>query len=61
IYYLLYQHYKHYLVAVHFSLMIGGEIDFKDVDAFDATTITLFKAILKGAGRNSINGRKKEG
>lgn len=48
-------------MAVHFSLMIGGEIDFKDVDAFDATTITLFKAILKGAGRNSINGRKKEG
>ena len=61
IYYLLYQHYKQYLIAAHFSLMIGGEVDAKDVDSFDSTTITLFKSILKGVGRNAINGRKKGG
>ncbi|MFQ3576808.1 MAG: IS4 family transposase [Cytophagales bacterium] len=61
IYYLLYQRYKKFLIAQHFSMMIGGEVDRKDVEIFDSSTITLFKEILKGAGRNTINGRKKGG
>jgi hypothetical protein len=31
------------------------------VEVFNSTTITLFKEILKGAGRNCINGPKKGG
>lgn len=61
VYKLLYQRYKTFLIAQHFSLMIGGEVNASDVEIFDSTTITLFKDILKGAGRNSINGKKKGG
>ena len=53
----LYEHFKAELKA---QLMpIGGEVAPADVEVFDATNITLFKEILKGAGR--IQGRKKEG
>jgi len=31
------------------------------VEVFDSTTITLFKEILKGAGRNPLEGDKKGG
>jgi hypothetical protein len=57
----LYGHYKPYLNASTFSLPIGGEVDLEKVDIFDSSTITLFKEILKGAGRNAINGKKKGG
>ncbi|MDZ7605179.1 MAG: hypothetical protein U5K79_06240 [Cyclobacteriaceae bacterium] len=41
---------------------IGGEVDPCIVDVFDSSTISLFKEILKGAGRNSgIDGKKKGG
>ena len=56
----LYQHYRGKLQACH-GLPIGGEIDPTKVEVFDSTTITLFKEILKGTGRNSINGKKKGG
>lgn len=42
-------------------LDIGGEVDPRRVEVFDSTTVTLFKEILKGAGRNPINGKKKGG
>lgn len=61
IYYRLYHHYKCYLNEKSFSLPIGGEVQSEKVDIFDSTTLTLFKEVLKGAGRNSINGCKKGG
>ncbi|MCH6200810.1 hypothetical protein MMU07_14590 [Aquiflexum sp. LQ15W] len=42
-------------------LDIGGEVDPSMVEVFDSTTITLFKEILKGAGRNPLDGKKKGG
>ena len=57
----LYKHYKSYLNTTTFSLPIGGEVAGEKIEVFDSTTITLFKQILKGAGRNSVNGKKKGG
>lgn len=42
-------------------LDIGGEVDPGRVEVFDSTTVTLFKEILKGAGRTPLNGKKKGG
>jgi len=56
----LYQYYKPSL-APSFALPIGGEVNPNKVEIFDSTTITLFKEILKGAGRNAIDGHKKGG
>lgn len=56
----LYTYYKNQ-IGCSFALPIGGEVDPKKVNIFDSTTITLFKEILKGAGRNAINGHKKGG
>ena len=42
-------------------LDIGGEVDPGKVEVFDTTTVTLFKEILKGAGRNPLDGKKKGG
>lgn len=42
-------------------LDIGGEVDPGLVEVFDSTTVTLFKDILKGAGRNPLCGKKKGG
>jgi len=61
LYLVLYKHYKSYLHRTNFSLPIGGEIPPELVEIFDSTTITLFKEILKGAGRNAIDGKKKGG
>jgi len=55
----LYKHYKIYLNKTNFSLPIGGEIPPELIEIFDSTTIILFKEILKGAGRNAIDGKKK--
>ncbi len=42
-------------------LAIGGEVDPSRVELFDSTTITLFKEILKGAGRKPNKGDRKGG
>ena len=55
----LYLYYKTSL-KTHWGL-IGDEVDPSEVEVFDSTTITLFKEILKGAGRNPIDGKKKGG
>jgi hypothetical protein len=55
----LYLHYKA-LLKTHWG-PIGEEVDPCEVEVFDSTTITLFKDILKGAGRNPIDGKKKGG
>lgn len=55
----LYLHYKSVITTPLGD--IGGEVDPSLVEIFDSTTITLFKDILKGAGRNPINGKKKGG
>ncbi len=55
----LYSYYRTELKTFH--LPIGGEVSAGDVDIFDSTTITLFKDIVKGAGRNPLNGNKKGG
>ncbi len=57
----LFKHYKDYLQQTNFILPIGGEVDASRVEIFDSTTITLFKDILKGAGRKPVNGAKKGG
>lgn len=38
-----------------------SKVDIKRLYIMDSTTITLFKDILKGVGRNPINGKKKGG
>lgn len=55
----LFAHYKKKLQGNW--LDIGGEVDPSCVEVFDSTTITLFKEILKGAGRNPLKGKKKGG
>jgi len=61
IYRRLYEHYKGYLSDSCFSLPLNGELDTSMVRLFDATTVTLFVEIFKGAGRNPINGKRKGG
>jgi hypothetical protein len=54
--------YIHYKTSLKTNWMpIGGEVDLDQVEVFDSTTITLFKEILKGAGRNPLTGKKKGG
>lgn len=55
----LYLHYKTSL-KTNWGL-IGEEVEPGDVEIFDSTTVTLFKDILKGAGRNPLEGKKKGG
>jgi hypothetical protein len=59
LYFSLYMHYKASLKTNW--LPIGDEVDPAEVEVFDSSTITLFKEILKGAGRNPIDGKKKGG
>jgi hypothetical protein len=55
----LYLYYKETLkpTLCHFQ----DELDIEKVFCFDSSTITLFVDIFKGAGRNTINGKKKGG
>lgn len=54
--------YNHYKTSIKTNWEpIGGEVDPCQVEVFDSTTITLFKEILKGAGRTPIDGKKKGG
>lgn len=55
----LYLYYKSRLTGNWLS--IGGEVDPSRVELFDSTTITLFKEILKGAGRKPNKGDRKGG
>jgi hypothetical protein len=59
LYMALYLHYKSSL-KTNWS-PIGDEVDLYEVEVFDSTTVTLFKEILKGAGRNPLDGKKKGG
>ena len=56
----LYQHYKDVLNPAHCGFM-EDEIDMSKVSIFDSSTISLFVDIFKGAGRNSMTGKKKGG
>jgi hypothetical protein len=55
----LYQHHKKTLqpTICHFR----EDLDTEKIFCFDSSTITLFVDIFKGAGRNTINGKKKGG
>ena len=53
IYLALFAKYKHFLSDSRSSS--------KKLYVFDSTTITLFKEILKGAGRSNLNGKRKGG
>jgi len=61
IYHNLYQHYSRYLSDGYISVFIGGEVDPAKVEVFDSSTVSLFVDVFKGAGRNSMNGKKKGG
>jgi len=56
IYYNLLQEYKGVISDSRFKNVIN-----KQVEIFDSTTITLFQEILKSAGRNPSNGKRKGG
>ncbi len=61
LYFMLYEHYSKVLSDSYIKLFINGEVDPKKVKLFDATTISLFVDVFKGAGRNPINGKRKGG
>lgn len=60
IYQQLHAHYKNVLNPFQCSFL-EDEIDTTKVAIFDSSTITLFVDIFKGAGRNSLTGKKKGG
>jgi len=60
IYRRLHAHYKEVLSPVQCSFL-EDEIDTSKVAIFDSSTISLFVDIFKGAGRNSLTGKKKGG
>jgi len=51
--------YREYSASLADSIL--NKLDIKRLYAMDSTTITLFKEILKGCGRNSKEGKKKGG
>lgn len=55
----LYQHYKNQLKPSFCSFQ--DDLDIEKVFCFDSSTISLFVDIFKGAGRNTMNGKKKGG
>lgn len=57
----LYHHYKNYLSDSYLHMPINGEIDPKQVEIFDSTTVSLFKEVFKACGRLPKDGRKKGG
>lgn len=58
IYHRLYAYYKDVLDVTQCSFMQDA-IDMAKVYIFDSSTITLFVDVFKGAGRNTITGKKK--
>ena len=61
LYTLLLIHYESELKNSYFNSPVNYEAPSEKVFRFDSTTFTLFLDILKGAGRNPINGKKKGG
>lgn len=61
IYFGLCSHYKDFLSDSYLKMNINEEISPDKVEIFDSTTITLFKEILKGAGRKPLDGKRKGG
>lgn len=61
IYHGLYTHYKSYLEEGYIIMFIGNEVDPSKVEVFDSSTVSLFVEVFKGAGRNSLDGKKKGG
>jgi hypothetical protein len=61
IYHSLYKHYGQYLSDSYIRIFIGGEVDPAKVEVFDSSTVSFFVDVFKGAGRNSLNGKKKGG
>jgi hypothetical protein len=59
IYYKLNAHYRSFLSDSHLAMAINKEVDPEKVEVFDSTTISLFKEILKGTGRNPVDGKRK--
>lgn len=59
IYYRLYAHYRSFISDSHLAMSINREVNPEKVEVFDSTTITLFKEVLKGAGRNPVDGKRK--
>lgn len=60
IYAQLYQHYQETLDPLHCGLL-KDKIDKRKLFVFDSSTISLFVDIFKGAGRNTLTGKKKGG
>ena len=60
IYRQLYEHYKDVLNPTQCSF-VEDEVDTTKVAIFDSSTITLFVDLFKGAGRNTLTGKKKGG
>lgn len=56
----LHEHYKEVLTPVHCSFF-EEDLDTTKAVIFDSSTISLFVEIFKGAGRNSLTGKKKGG
>lgn len=57
----LLDYYKEELHQNSHFLPINGEAPVSKVKRFDSTTFTLFVDVFKGAGRNTMNGKKKGG
>lgn len=55
----LFTHYRSRLKVNWLEIVV--EVDPHNVEVFDSTTITLFKAVLKGAGQKPLKGEKKGG
>jgi len=61
IYYLLLAYYRKEISGGYLSLPINNEANVDQVKLVDSTTLSLFPDVFKGAGRNSISGKKKGG
>jgi Transposase DDE domain/Domain of unknown function (DUF4372) len=61
LYDLLLDHYKSELKNSYFNSPVNNEAPSEKVMRFDSTTFSLFVDVLKGAGRNPNNGKKKGG
>ena len=61
IYHSLYKHYSSYLSDSYIKMFIEDEVDPSKVELFDSSTVSLFVEVFKGAGRNSLDGKKKGG
>lgn len=57
----LYHYYKDYLSDSYLHMPVNGEIDPKQVEVFDSTTVSLFKEVFKACGRLPKDGRRKGG